>query len=75
MALWKPSLLMSVFNVRLTSDVVKPKANIYNDLRTFTGSAASQGLNCIAGDQDGQETPGQVTMSVMDLSIVGLWLL
>jgi hypothetical protein len=23
-------------------------------LRTFTGSAASQGLNCIAGDQDGQ---------------------
>ena len=56
MALWEPSLLMSIINVRLTSDVVKPKANIYNDLRTFTGSTASQGierLNCIAGDQDG----------------------
>ena len=50
MALWKPSLLMSIFNVRLTGDVVKPKANIYNDLRIFAGSAASQGLNCVAGD-------------------------
>jgi hypothetical protein len=47
MALWKPSLLMSIYNVRLTSVLVKDKANIYNDLQTFTGSAASQ---------DGQET-------------------
>jgi hypothetical protein len=59
MALWEPSLPMSIINVRLTSDVVKPKANIYNDLRTFYR------IDCIAGDQDGRETPGQVTMSVI----------
>jgi hypothetical protein len=49
MALWKPSLLMSVHNVRLTGVRVKDKANIYNNLQAFTGSAAPQGLGCIAG--------------------------
>jgi hypothetical protein len=41
---WKLALLMLLATelmIRLTSDLVKPKANIYNDLRTFTGSAAS----------------------------------
>ena len=50
-----------LYNVRLNSDVVKPKANIYNDLRTFYR------IDCIAGDQDGRETPGQVTMSVIEM--------
>lgn len=31
--LWKPSLLMSIYNVLLTSVRVKDKACIYNDLR------------------------------------------
>ena len=43
MALWEPSLLMSIYNVRLTSVRVKDKACIYNDLRLAAGS------DCIAG--------------------------
>ena len=43
MALWKPSLLMSIYNVRLTSVRVKDKACIYNDLRL------TPGIGCIAG--------------------------
>ena len=40
---WKPSLLMSIYNVRLTGVRVKDKACIYNDLRL------TPGIDCIAG--------------------------
>ena len=43
MALWKPSLLMSIYNVHLTSVRVKDKACICNDLRL------TRGIDCIAG--------------------------
>ncbi len=33
MALWEPSLLMSIYNVRLTGVCVKDKTCIYNNLR------------------------------------------
>src|SRR5580704_14668417 len=61
MALWEPSLLMSIINVRLTSDVVKPKANIYNDLRTFYR------IDCIAGRPGRAGNAGQVTISVIEI--------
>jgi hypothetical protein len=37
MALWKPSLPMSIYYVRLTSVRVKDKARIYNNLRLVSG--------------------------------------
>src|ERR1035437_3064642 len=53
MALWKPSLLMSIYNVRLTSVRVKDKACIYNDLRTRTR------IDCIAGIGLHRRWPGR----------------
>lgn len=45
MVFWEPSLLMSIYNVRLTSVRVKYKACIPNDLR------AGRRIGCIAGDR------------------------
>jgi hypothetical protein len=53
MVLWKPSLLMSVYNVHLTSVRVKDKACIYNDLRTRTR------IGCIAGIGLHRRWPGR----------------
>jgi hypothetical protein len=53
MALWKPSLLMSIFNVRLPSVRVKDKACIYNDLRL------TPSIDCIAGNATALQGEGK----------------
>jgi hypothetical protein len=41
---WEPSLLMSIYNVRLTRVRVKDKACIYNDLRITAGIGRIAGM-------------------------------
>jgi hypothetical protein len=43
MARWEPSLLMSIYNVRLTSVRVKRKPCIYNDLRKIGARIRASG--------------------------------
>jgi hypothetical protein len=64
MALWEPSLLMSIYNVRLTRVRVKDKACIYNDLRMRAG------IDCIAGEGKGQ-SPNWGSMVGIELRRAG----
>jgi hypothetical protein len=64
---------MSTYNVRLASVRVKDKANIYNDLRTFTGSNAPQGLGCIEGGQDGQKRLVKASMHYERAALIPFW--
>ena len=55
MALWEPSLLMSIDNVHLTSVCVKRKACIYNDLRLTAGIGCNRrNATAFAGEGKGQ---------------------